>query len=424
MGNGVREIGGIHTWQKIEGCELQDDGTKKGFMQFGYDGEDWLILDLNTVTWTAAHHKAVPVKLKWERAGAAQHAKNYLENDCIEYLQKYVDYGREALERKVPPEVSLFQKDSSSPVVCHATGFFPKAVMISWKKNGEDLHEDVELRETLPNQDRTFQKRSILTVPPEELDSGKYTCVIHHKGLEKEIVLLVSDRRVLSGGGTNGIIIGVVVAVLLLVVIGCVGFFVWKKKPGMRTALSLLYGGVCPLAAVKPGFITWHIGEGRIEGLVELQAVRFSDGEDWYQDRVHACVLKVSLFQKDSSSPVVCHATGFFPKAVMISWKKNGEDVHEDVELRETLPNQDGTFQRRSILTLCHLRSWDNGKYTCIIQHGGLEKEIVLQVSDRRVLSGGGMVGVIIGVVLAVLLLVVIGCVGLFIWKKKSGMRT
>ncbi|KAI4905594.1 hypothetical protein NFI96_011429, partial [Prochilodus magdalenae] len=230
----LNQSDGIHTWQRIEGCELQDDGAKKGFMQYGYDGEDWLSLDLNTITWTAAHHKAVPLKLMWERGGYAHQKKNYLEIECIENLQKYVDYGREALERKVRPEVSLFQKDSSSPVVCHATGFFPKAVMIFWKKNGEDVHEDVELRETLPNQDGTFQRRSILTLSPEELDNGKHTCVIQHKGLEKEIVLLVSDRRVLSGGGTNGIIIGVVVAVLLLVVIGCVGFFVWKKKSGFK----------------------------------------------------------------------------------------------------------------------------------------------------------------------------------------------
>ncbi|GAA6090326.1 BOLA class I histocompatibility antigen, alpha chain BL3-7-like isoform X2, partial [Tachysurus ichikawai] len=65
---------------------------------------------------------------------------------------------------------SVFHKHSPSPeVVCHATGFFPKAVMISWRKDGEDVHEDVELRETLPNQDGSFQKRSILKVPAEEL---------------------------------------------------------------------------------------------------------------------------------------------------------------------------------------------------------------------------------------------------------------
>ncbi|KAI4903914.1 hypothetical protein NFI96_028717 [Prochilodus magdalenae] len=92
-----------------------------------------------------------------------------------------------------------FQKDSSSPVVCHATGFYPKPVMISWKKNGEDLDEGVEIRETVPNQDGTFQKRSILTVSPEELDRNQYTCIIQHSSLEKEMVLQVSDRRVLSG---------------------------------------------------------------------------------------------------------------------------------------------------------------------------------------------------------------------------------
>ncbi|KAL7836484.1 hypothetical protein AOLI_G00277680 [Acnodon oligacanthus] len=94
--------------------------------------------------------------------------------------------------------VSLFQKDSSSQVVRHATGFFPKAVLISLQKNGEDLHEDVELRDTLPNQDGTFQKRSILTVSPEELTRHDYTCIIQHSSLEEEMVLQVSDNRVLS----------------------------------------------------------------------------------------------------------------------------------------------------------------------------------------------------------------------------------
>ncbi|KAL7836203.1 hypothetical protein AOLI_G00274870 [Acnodon oligacanthus] len=135
----------------------------------------------------------------------------------------------------IPPEASLFQKDSSSPVVCHATGFFPKSVNISWQKNGEDLHEDVELREMLPNQDGTFQKRSVLTVSPEELNRNDYTCIIQHSSLEEEMVLQVSDRRVLSGSGSLGIIIGAVVAALLLVIIVCVGVFIRrKKKPGFR----------------------------------------------------------------------------------------------------------------------------------------------------------------------------------------------
>ncbi|KAL7839199.1 hypothetical protein SRHO_G00258570 [Serrasalmus rhombeus] len=218
---------GIHTCQWTSGCELQGNRTRRGYSRYGYDGEDFLSLDLNNLTWTAANQKAVAVKEEWEKTDKATNQKNFLENICIEWLQKYVEYGRATLERKVSPEVSLFQKDSSSPVVCHATGFFPKAVNISWQKNGEDLHEDVELRETLPNQDGTFQKRSILTVSPKELDKHNYTCIIQHSSLEEQVVLLVSDLRV-SGGDWMGIIIAAVVTALL-VIIG-VGVFVWIKK--------------------------------------------------------------------------------------------------------------------------------------------------------------------------------------------------
>ncbi|XP_026888637.2 H-2 class I histocompatibility antigen, Q7 alpha chain-like [Electrophorus electricus] len=220
---------GVHTVQWRYGCELDDDdGTKRGYEQYGYDGEDFVSLDLNTLTWTAANDKAKITKHKWDsHIGNSVSIKDYLQNTCIEWLQKYVSYGRDTLERKDPPVVNLFQKDSSSTVVCHATGFFPRGVMISWQKNGEELYENVELTETLPNQDGTFQKRSILTVSPEELHKNDYTCVVHHSGREK--VLRVADRRVLNTGGVLVVVIAGVMATLL-VLIGCIGFFIWKKN--------------------------------------------------------------------------------------------------------------------------------------------------------------------------------------------------
>ncbi|KAL6466107.1 hypothetical protein MHYP_G00262400 [Metynnis hypsauchen] len=53
------QTGGIHTWQGTTGCELHDDGTKSGYSKNGYDGEDFLSLDLNSLTWTAANAIAV-----------------------------------------------------------------------------------------------------------------------------------------------------------------------------------------------------------------------------------------------------------------------------------------------------------------------------------------------------------------------------
>uniref|UniRef100_A0A3B1K568 Ig-like domain-containing protein n=1 Tax=Astyanax mexicanus TaxID=7994 RepID=A0A3B1K568_ASTMX len=212
---------GVHTVQWVYRCELDDDGSKRGYMQCGYDGEDFLSLDLNSLSWIAPVPQALITKHKWEETGHVRFQKHFLLNECIGWLQKYVEYGRSTLERKVAPEVSLFQKDSSSPVVCHATGFFPKAVMISWQKNGEDLNEGVELRETVPNQDGTFQKRSILTLSPEELNRNQYTCIVQHEGLKKK--LQVSDRE-----ESVGIIVGAVMAVLLVIT----GYFKSNSNTG------------------------------------------------------------------------------------------------------------------------------------------------------------------------------------------------
>ncbi|XP_058230481.1 BOLA class I histocompatibility antigen, alpha chain BL3-6-like [Hemibagrus wyckioides] len=184
---------GVHTLQRMYGCELHDDSSTRGYDQFGYDGEDFISLNLKTGTWTADNDKAEVMKKEWDNVpGFIPCQRNYLEKECIEWLERFVSYGRETLERKDPPTASVFQKHSPSPeVVCHATGFFPKEVMISWRKDGEDVNEDVELRETLPNQDGSFQKRSILKVPAEDLQKHTYTCVIQHSSLKEELVLEV-----------------------------------------------------------------------------------------------------------------------------------------------------------------------------------------------------------------------------------------
>ncbi|KAJ8335315.1 hypothetical protein SKAU_G00409540 [Synaphobranchus kaupii] len=153
---------------------------------------------------------------------------------CVEWLKKYVSYGKSTLERKVAPEVSLLQKDSSSPVTCHVTGFFPSGVMVTWKKNGEDLYVDVELGEPVPNGDGTFQTRSHLSVKPEDWKSQEYTCTVQHKSLEQDIILSVTEENINKDLKTHnpplGVIIGCVVGALLLALIAIGGVYVWKKR--------------------------------------------------------------------------------------------------------------------------------------------------------------------------------------------------
>ncbi|KAF5889865.1 BOLA class I histocompatibility antigen, alpha chain BL3-7-like, partial [Clarias magur] len=212
----------VHTLLWMYGCELDDDGTTRGYMQYGYDGEDFVSLDLRTETWTAARHQHVISTDSWvSTAGHATYWKSYLEHDCIDQLQLFVSFGRETLERKVRPEVSVFQKHScpSPEVVCHATGFFPKALNITWQKDGEDVHEDVAFRETLPNQDGSFQKRSILKVPAELLQKHTYTCVVQHSSLEKELVLNVLEQKGFLDVFVLVVVFGAMIVIFLSVLI-------------------------------------------------------------------------------------------------------------------------------------------------------------------------------------------------------------
>ncbi|KAF7687706.1 hypothetical protein HF521_014934 [Silurus meridionalis] len=412
------------------------------------------------------------VEAQWHSRGDVlerriKFVKLYLKNECVDLLKKFTSQCRDTLERKVHPETSLFWKHSSPPeVVCDATGFFPKALLISWQKDGEDVYEDVELRETLPNQDGSFQKRSILKVSAEELQKHTYTCVIEHSSLEKDLVLPVSERRILRDGGSGGgqigiIIICVVVALAVLVV---AGIFIWKKKQsGFKSVPARAYQfeshwsnldrykqaieqlltkyhtvveerdelqtrykdlhkqdqwnkhWIMDIHSLQYRYTTLTPGtqfpEFTVVGLVDGEQFVYYDSNirkmipktEWmkriegiipyywekqtqamWRDQENLKLLLDTIRPKASLSlypAVVCHATGFFPKAVRISWWKNGKDMDKNVELRKTLPNQDGTFQKRSILKV-PVEELLNHNYSCVIQHSSLEKDIVLPVED------------------------------------------
>lgn len=80
------------------GCEW-DDGSLdiSGFSQYGYDGEDFIALDMKSETWIAPKPEAVITKNKWEKTTEAQYWKNALTGHCINWLKKYVGYGKSSL---------------------------------------------------------------------------------------------------------------------------------------------------------------------------------------------------------------------------------------------------------------------------------------------------------------------------------------
>ena len=83
------------------GCEWDDEtGDVHGYVQYGYDGEDFIVFDLKTLTWIAPKQQAQLTKHKWDNDHAMNTGwKHYLTQVCVESLKKYVDYGRSSLLR-------------------------------------------------------------------------------------------------------------------------------------------------------------------------------------------------------------------------------------------------------------------------------------------------------------------------------------
>ncbi|XP_030267509.1 major histocompatibility complex class I-related gene protein-like, partial [Sparus aurata] len=238
------QSGGVHILQRVIGCEWDDEtGEVTGFNQYGYDGEDFISFDLKTETWIAPKPQAFITKLKWD----ADKAKMKFNQKCLKViyparLKLYVDYGRSFLLRTELPSVSLLQKTPSSPVSCLATGFYPHRASLVWRKDGEELHEEVDHGEILPNHDGTFQMSvdlNLSSVTPE--DWTRYDCVFQLSGVKEDIITKLEKDRIRTNWvkpSNMTVLVTAAVVVLALILIGAAGFIVYKKKKAISPPSS------------------------------------------------------------------------------------------------------------------------------------------------------------------------------------------
>ncbi|CAI5691615.1 unnamed protein product [Oreochromis niloticus] len=88
-----------------------------------------------------------------------------------------------------------------------------------WRKDGEEIHEGVDLGEILPNNDETFQMSVDLNVTPEDWE--RYHCVFQFSGVNNDIIIKL-DRAVIRTNMKNPTDIGAAIVVLVIVSIAVV----------------------------------------------------------------------------------------------------------------------------------------------------------------------------------------------------------
>ncbi|XP_068120801.1 class I histocompatibility antigen, F10 alpha chain-like [Hyperolius riggenbachi] len=190
--NRFNHTGGVHIVQVMYGCKLRDDGSTDGFVLHRYDGRDFLYLDSKNWLWIPTTYEAQLTTQRWnspeDRVG--ERMRYYLEIECINWLNKYINNGRDDLEKRVRPEVKVWGRqhpDGVTRLQCLAYGFHPRAVDVKWVRNGEDHIPSDEASPILPHPDGTYQTRVSVEVPTREGDT--YFCHVDHSSLEETLTV-------------------------------------------------------------------------------------------------------------------------------------------------------------------------------------------------------------------------------------------
>ncbi|ETE57107.1 hypothetical protein L345_17181, partial [Ophiophagus hannah] len=219
-------LSGFHMLQGIASVDLQGDGSNRTFMQMAYNGET-----------IASSTMDVPIT-----------------ENCIEFLEKCLSYGKEMLLRTAvggfsacqaleelrvnsgdavfaeTPMVTLSSRteveDGMEMHVCRVDGFYPREIDASWTRDGEVWLQDTLHGSVAPNADGTYHYWLSIQIDPEERD--RYQCRVEHDGLQEPL-----DLALKVPGSNLGLIIGcVAIGLVMMCVIVGTSIFLRNHRQG------------------------------------------------------------------------------------------------------------------------------------------------------------------------------------------------
>ncbi|XP_049987462.1 patr class I histocompatibility antigen, A-126 alpha chain-like [Alexandromys fortis] len=180
-----------HTLQCLDGCVIGPDRRfLRGYSRHAYDGQDYIALTDDLKTWKVADSARQITVQSWKKTVRAEFLRAFLEVDCVRTLLSFLEIGKEILLRIDPPKAHVThypRPEGDVTLRCWALGFYPSEITLTWQRDGEDLTQDMELVETRPAGDGTFQKWAAVVVPSGE--EQRYTCHVQHEGLPEPLTL-------------------------------------------------------------------------------------------------------------------------------------------------------------------------------------------------------------------------------------------
>ncbi|KAJ1060664.1 hypothetical protein K5549_016078 [Capra hircus] len=207
---------GMHSTHRMFGCEIQEDGHFNSFWRFGYDGQDHVSLDMETLSWVSANPVALLTKRRIDTEHCyAEYDKAYLEGPCLASLHRYLELGGQRVTRREPPTVRVTKhsaQDGGTTLRCWALGFYPQDISLSWWLGEKKLNSKLEYMEPHPSGDGTYQMWMAVWVPAG--DETQYTCHVQHSSLNHTLTV---SWEMPSHPGLRAMVISLI---LILLVIG------------------------------------------------------------------------------------------------------------------------------------------------------------------------------------------------------------
>ncbi|XP_053518839.1 HLA class I histocompatibility antigen, alpha chain F-like isoform X2 [Artibeus jamaicensis] len=218
---------GSHTFQVLSACVVGSGGRfLRGYGHYAYDGTETFTLNLELSPRTKANKTAqITILRNLLHQEDVEGWRDYLEHRCARRLRLFLEKGKETLLRADPPKTHVTHHPISHHEVtlrCWALGFYPADITLTWQHEGEDLTQDMELVETRPSGDGTFQKWAAVVVPPGE--EQRYTCHVQHQGLPEPLTLRWDPPP-----QTTMTIVGITAALGLIGAVAA-GAVMWRRK--------------------------------------------------------------------------------------------------------------------------------------------------------------------------------------------------